>query len=100
MDAMENLLTRRSCRAYKDEPVSDEAIYNVVRAGLYAPSGMGKQSAIVVVVTDKAVRDQLSRMNAEIIESYTAVWVNTLYMSLKRNASSAVPSARRESTSP
>lgn len=66
MDAMENLLTRRSCRAYKDEPVSDEAIYNIVRAGLYAPSGMGKQSAIVVVVTDKAVRDQLSRMNAEI----------------------------------
>ena len=66
MDAMENLLTRRSCRAYKDEPVSDDAIYNIVRAGLYAPSGMGRQSAIVVVVTDKAVRDQLSRMNAEI----------------------------------
>lgn len=55
MDAMENLLTRRSCRAYKDEPVSDDAIYNIVRAGLYAPSGMGRQSAIVVVVTDKAV---------------------------------------------
>lgn len=66
MDAMENLLTRRSCRAYKDEPVSDDAIYNIVRAGLYAPSGMGRQSAIVVVVTDKAVRDQLSRKNAEI----------------------------------
>lgn len=66
MDAMENLLTRRSCRVYKDEPVSDDAIYNIVRAGLYAPSGMGRQSAIVVVVTDKAVRDQLSRMNAEI----------------------------------
>ena len=66
MDAMENLLTRRSCRAYKDEPVSDDAIYNIVRAGLYAPSGMGRQSAIVVVVTDKAVRDRLSRMNAEI----------------------------------
>lgn len=66
MDAMENLLTRRSCRAYKDEPVSDDAIYNIVRAGLYAPSGMGRQSAIVVVVTDRAVRDQLSRMNAKI----------------------------------
>lgn len=26
MDAMENLLTRRSCRAYKDEPVSDGAL--------------------------------------------------------------------------
>lgn len=59
MDAMENLLTRRSCRAYKDEPVSDDAIYNIVRAGLYAPSGMGRQSAIVVVVTDKALLEKL-----------------------------------------
>ena len=27
MDAMENLLTRRSCRAYKDEPVSDDPTF-------------------------------------------------------------------------
>ena len=67
MDAMENLLTRRSCRAYKDEPVSDDAIYNIVRAGLYAPSGMGRQSPIIVAVTDRALRDRLSAANAAVM---------------------------------
>ena len=69
MDAMENLLTRRSCRAYKDEPVSDDAIYNIVRAGLYAPSGMGRQPVTFVAVTDPATVERLSQLNAQVMGS-------------------------------
>ena len=39
-------------------------IEQVIEAGLYAPSGMGRQSAIVVSVTDKELRNRLSQMNA------------------------------------
>ncbi len=58
---------RRSCRAYTDEPVSREQLEQIVEAGLYAPSGMGKQSPKIMVVTKKDVRDQLSAMNAAVL---------------------------------
>lgn len=62
--AMDMLLTRRSCRAYRPDAVPQEVLDRVVKAGLYAPNGMGRQSAIILVVTDKTVRDELSRRNA------------------------------------
>ena len=34
---------------------------------MYAPTGMNTQSPIMVVVQDKATRDQLSRMNAAVM---------------------------------
>jgi len=37
------LETRRSCRAYRPEQVPEEALQEILRAGLYAPSGMGRQ---------------------------------------------------------
>ena len=38
------LETRRSCRAYRPEQVPEEALQEILRTGLYAPSGMGRQS--------------------------------------------------------
>ena len=32
----------------------------IIDAGLYAASGMGKQAAIVIAVTDKELRDKIS----------------------------------------
>jgi len=57
---------RRSCRRYKPDPVAPDVLQQVVRAGLFAASGMGKQSAIIVCVTDPALRNRLSAMNAAI----------------------------------
>ncbi len=57
---------RRSIRAYKNDMVPDQLIGKVIEAGLWAASGMGKQSPIIIEVTDKKTRDQISRMNAEI----------------------------------
>lgn len=58
---------RRSVRAYTDEVPSDEVIEQVVEAGLWAPSGRGLQSPIILAVTDRALRDRLSAMNAEVM---------------------------------
>ncbi len=58
---------RRSVRAYTDEVPSDEVIEQVVEAGLWAPSGRGLQSPVILAVTDRALRDRLSAMNAEVM---------------------------------
>lgn len=61
------LFTRRSCRSYKPDMIPEETINKIVEAGTYAASGMGKQAAIIVAVTNKEVRDKLSKMNADIM---------------------------------
>ena len=67
MDALETIKTRRSTRKYKSDPVPQELLDKIIEAGLYAPSGMGRQATIILAVTDKAMRDKLSAMNARIM---------------------------------
>ena len=64
MDAMENMLTRSSVKKYKSQQVPKELLDKIIEAGLAAPSGLNKQAAIILVVTDKQVRDELSKLNA------------------------------------
>ena len=64
---LENLKNRRSIRKYKPEQVSDAHLDAILEAGLYAASGMNTQNSIMVAVRDKQTRDQLSRMNAEVM---------------------------------
>lgn len=66
-EVLENLKNRRSCRSYKDVPVPEELISQIVEAGTYAPTGMGRQSPIIIAITNKAIRDQLSRLNAAVM---------------------------------
>ena len=67
MDAMQNLLTRRSVRKYKPDMVPQEKLEKILEAGTYAATGMGRQSPIILAVTDKAMRDKFSKMNAAIM---------------------------------
>ena len=64
---LENLKERRSIRKYKSEPLEEVHLDAILEAGLYAASGMNTQNTIMVAVRDKATRDQLSRMNAEVM---------------------------------
>ncbi len=66
-EVMNNILTRRSVRRYKPEPVERRLIDTVIEAGLYAASGMNRQSTIFIPVTDRALRDRLSAMNAAVM---------------------------------
>ncbi len=61
------LKNRRSCRAYKPELIEEEKLNAILEAGTYAATGMGNQAPIIIAVTDKALRDKLSKMNAEIM---------------------------------
>ena len=64
---LDMLLTRRSVRAYKPDPVPEALLEEVLRAGTYAPTGGGRQSPVLVAVTDKAARDEISRLNAAVM---------------------------------
>ncbi|WP_343248860.1 nitroreductase [Diplocloster hominis] len=68
---MDAILTRRSIRSYKPDIVPDELLDQIVEAGTYAATGMGAQSPIIVAVTNKNIRDRLSRMNAGIMGTGT-----------------------------
>ncbi len=63
------LETRRSCRAYRPEQVPEEALQEILRAGLYAPSGMGRQSVKLLVVQDPAAIAALERLNGGVLGS-------------------------------
>jgi nitroreductase len=61
------LETRRSCRAYLPDAVPGDILQAVLQAGTYAPTGMGRQSPIILAVTNRAVRDRLSALNAQVM---------------------------------
>ena len=63
-DTLTTLKTRRSCRAYKPDHVEEEKLKAIIEAGTYAATGMGKQSPIILVIKDQAIRDQLMKLNA------------------------------------
>lgn len=58
--------SRRSCRNFKPDMVKEEDLKAVLRAGTYAATGMGKQSPIIIAVTDKALRDEIAEENRKI----------------------------------
>ena len=66
-ETLTTLKNRRSCRAYKPELIEEEKLNAIIEAGTYAATGMGKQSPIIIAVTDRALRDRLSRMNAAVM---------------------------------
>ncbi len=67
MDALENLLTRRSVKAYTDRPVEKEILQKIVEAGTFAPTGRNGQAPIILAITNRRVRDELAKINAEIM---------------------------------
>lgn len=67
MDAIENLVTRRSIRKFKSDAVPKEIIEKIIEAGTYAATGMNRQSPIIIAVTNKEIRDRLSVQNAAVM---------------------------------
>lgn len=64
---LEVLKTRRAIRAYQDKMPEKELIEKILEAGTYAPTGMGYQSPVIVAVTNREIRDRLSRLNARVM---------------------------------
>lgn len=66
-ETLKTLCERRSCRSYADRQVEPAALDEILKAGTYAPTGMGRQAPKIVVVQDPEQIAQLERMNAAIM---------------------------------
>jgi nitroreductase len=61
---IENIMTRRSIRKYKDGPVARETMQKIMECGINAPSGQNRQSWEVRVVDNPAVMEEIIRLMA------------------------------------
>ncbi len=63
MDILTALHTRRSVRSFTDQPVAEEDIRALLDAAMIAPSAGNAQPWQFVVITDKAVLEQVPAIN-------------------------------------
>ena len=64
-ETIDNLLTRRSIRKYKDECIKPEELETILEVGKYAASGGGRQPGLMVVVQDPELVAKLEKLNAK-----------------------------------
>ena len=57
---------RRSIRKFKPDMPKREDIDTIINAGLFAASGKGKQSSIIIAVTNQELRNEISHDNCKI----------------------------------
>ena len=65
-ETLQDLINRRSVNKYKPEQITDEELIQVLEAGMNAPSGGNKQTAIFIVVQNREWIDKLCVLNAKI----------------------------------
>ena len=66
-EALDVLKNRRSIRKYRKEQITEEQLEQILEAGTWAPTGMGKQSPVMVVVQKQELIQKLSKMNAAVM---------------------------------
>lgn len=65
-DVLKAMKERRSIRHFKAEMPPKEALDQIIEAGLYAASGMGRQATVTLAVTSRALRDRIAAANCRI----------------------------------
>jgi nitroreductase len=63
MDAMEAILTRRSIRRYTGEPVTDDEIRQVIKAGAHAPSASNRQPCHYMVIRNPELIQRIAEFH-------------------------------------
>ena len=71
-DTLKDLKERRSVRKYKAEQIKDSELDTVLEAGTWAANGKGAQSAVMVVLQDKAKIERLEKLNAQALGAMEA----------------------------
>lgn len=70
--AYENLITRRSCRGYNGEQVPEKVLDDILKAGVYAPTGKGGQSPKMVVLQKSEDVAYYQKLNAAVLGNENA----------------------------
>lgn len=70
-EIIKNMTERRSVRSYSSRAVPEDVLEEILEAGKYAPSGKGRQPAVMVVVRDRDRLSDLSMLNAMVMGTNT-----------------------------
>lgn len=62
METRQALLTRRSIRRYRPDPIPEQDLQEILEAGLYAPSGVNLQPWYFVAVQSQEALDEVKNM--------------------------------------
>lgn len=62
-----SLKERRSVRAFRPDQIRPEELEAVLEAGTYAPTGLGRQSPLIVATQNPALIARLSKLNAAVM---------------------------------
>jgi len=68
-DLFDVVRRQRACRAFADDPVSDETVARVLEAATYAPSAENSQPWVFVVVRDADLRARIGDLTRRVWES-------------------------------
>ena len=68
---LEEMKTRRSIRKFKPDMIPQDILDRIIEAGTYAANGRGAQNTIIIQVTNKEIRDEIAKRNADIMGSNT-----------------------------
>ena len=63
MNALDAILTRRSCREFTDKPIKSETLHQLLEAAMSGPSCVNAQDWSFVVVTDPEKLAQMADAN-------------------------------------
>lgn len=61
-EVMQNILNRRSIRRFAQRQVDEEALRQILLAGLYAPSAGGRQGVLFAVSQNREVNERLGKI--------------------------------------
>lgn len=67
-EVMDNILTRRSVRAFNDQDIPREDLDQILQAALYAPSGMNKQTWQFTAIVNRDKIQNLAKLIGESLE--------------------------------
>ena len=87
MEALEALVTRRSTRNYKPDPVEQEKIDKILEAGRQASSGGNNQTSHYFVIRNREVLDKLIVMTEKAFAAMEAT--ENTYASMKHSISAS-----------
>ena len=91
MDIKEAIQKRYSCRSYKDTPVPEEKLKNILEAARLAPSAHNRQPYKFIVVKDKEKREKLAEAAGQSFIAEAPIIVAGVSLEPERIMSCEVP---------
>ncbi len=68
-ETINTIKTRRSIKKYQNKMIPEDILDEILTTATYSPSGKNLQSSIIIAITNKEVRDKLSKLNAKVMNT-------------------------------